>query len=108
MLTCYDAGMRRTQIQLDETSYELLRRKAHERRVSMAAVVREAVGQYLTEQPPRKRTLADFKSIGIAAIDDPEEYRPISENHDAYLGDALYEEIQEKAAEFRKLHGWKD
>ncbi len=100
--------MKRTQIQLDEASYELLRQKAHERRVSMAAVVREAVGQYLTEQPSRKRTLADFKSIGIAAVDDPDEYRPISENHDAYLGDALYEEIREKADEFARIHGWKD
>ncbi len=100
--------MKRTQVQLDETSYELLRRKAHERRISVAAVVREAVGQYLAEAPPRKRTLADFKIIGIANDEDPEEYRPISERHDEFLGDALYEEIQEKAREFRKLHGWED
>ncbi len=99
--------MKRTQVQLDETSYELLRRKAHERRVSVAAVVREAVGQYLAEAPPRKRTLADFKIMGIGR-GEPSEYSPVSENHDEFLGDALYEEIQEKAREFRKLHGWED
>lgn len=95
--------MKRTQIQLDEASYELLRQKAHERRLSMAAVVREAVGQYLTEQPSRKRTLADFGIIGIAKGDQMDEYWPISENHDAYLGDALYEEYLEKAEEFDRL-----
>ena len=105
MLTCHHVCMKRTQVQLDEASYELLRRKAHERRVSVAAVVREAVGQYLAEAPPRKRTLADFKFIGIAKDDEPDN---VSERHDEVLADALYEELQEKGREFARIHGWED
>ena len=97
--------MKRTQVQLDEASYELLRQKAHERRVSVAAVVREAVGQYLAEAPPRKRTLADFKFVGIAKGEHPDN---VSERHDEVLADALYEELQEKGREFARIHGWED
>ena len=95
--------MRRTQIQLDEATYELLRQRAHERRVSMAGVVREAVAQYLTGAPKRRMTLADFKFIGIASSEDPEPARSVAEDHDAEWGDLAYEEIREKAEELRRL-----
>ena len=94
--------MKRTQIQLDEATYELLRQKAHERRVSLARLVREAVAQYLTGAPKRRLTLADFKWIGMGS-EDPEPGRSVAEDHDAVLGDLLYEEIREKADELRRL-----
>ncbi len=94
--------MRRTQIQLDEATYELLRQRAHERRVSVARVVREAVAQYLTGAPKRRLTLADFKWIGMGSAD-PEPGRSVAEDHDAEWGDVVYEEIREKADELRRL-----
>ena len=93
--------MRRTQIQLDEATYELLRQKAHQRRVSLARLVREAVAQYLTGKPKPRLKLSDFKWIGIGS--DPEPGRSVAEDHDAVLGDLLYEEIREKADELRRL-----
>ena len=39
--------MKRTQVQLDETTYELTRQKAFAEGRSVSAVIREAVGQYL-------------------------------------------------------------
>ena len=94
--------MRRTQIQLDEATYELLRQKAHERHVSLARVVREAVAQYLTGAPKRRLTLADFKWIGMGSAE-PIDGISVAEHHDEVLGDLLYEEIREKADELRKL-----
>ena len=94
--------MRRTQIQLDEATYQLLRQKAHERHVSLAKVVREAVAQYLTGVPKPRLTLADFKWIGMGS-EDPEPGRSVSEDHDAEWGDVAYEEIREKAEELRRL-----
>ena len=93
--------MKRTQIQLDEATYELLRQRAHERHVSMAGVVREAIGEYLAGARRPRRTLADFKFIGIAAAEPPGS-GTVSENHDEAWGDLLYEEINEKAVELRQ------
>ena len=52
--------MKRTQIQLDETIYELARQRAFSEGKSMAAVIREAVAQYLTAPSSRPLTLDDF------------------------------------------------
>ena len=94
--------MRRTQVQLDEATYELLRQRAHEQRVSMAMVVREAVAQYLTGRPKRRLTLADFTFIGMGSVE-PGASGSVAEDHDAVLGDLLYEEVREKAEELRRL-----
>ena len=94
--------MRRTQIQLDEATYELLRQRAYEQRVSMARVVREAVAQYLAGGPKPRLKLSDFKFIGIASSEPDSDVR-VSERHDEVLGDLLYEEIREKAEELRRL-----
>ena len=94
--------MRRTQVQLDEATYELLRQRAHEQRVSMARVVREAVAQYLAGGPKPRLKLSDFKFIGMGKAD-PAERFSVAEHHDEVLGDLLYEEIREKADELRRL-----
>ncbi len=43
--------MHRTQVSLDEPLYEELRRRAFERRISMAQMVREALVEYLRIEP---------------------------------------------------------
>ena len=78
-------AMRRTQVQLDEATYELLRQRAHERRVSMAKVVREAVAQYLAGGPKPRKKLSDFKFIGMGSAE-PGLQRSVSEDHDAEWG----------------------
>ena len=50
--------MKRTQIQLDERTYELLRRKAFERGCSISAYVREVLAVLLGSAPaPERRSI---------------------------------------------------
>ena len=78
--------MRRTQIQLDEPTYDMARRRAFSEGKSMAAVVREALTQYLTPGAARPMTMDDFTFIGSgrSKSGDP---RPLSERHDEALAD---------------------
>jgi hypothetical protein len=77
----------RTQIQIDDRTYEALRRQAFERSTSLAQLVREALAQYLGEPPDAKRpwTLADFPWIGIGKSG----LTDVSDRHDDYLADAF-------------------
>ncbi len=75
--------MRRLQIQLDESSYEALRRRAFERRQSLAATVRELLGQSLRTARKRQRRLEDFTFVGSGKSPQPVR---ISEEHDEALG----------------------
>jgi len=80
--------MRRLQIQIDDASYEAVRRLAFERHKSVAATIRELVAQGLTAQPPkRKLSLEDFTFIGSMASGGGE---CISENHDEVLGEGRW------------------
>ena len=58
--------MRRMQIQIDESLYEAIRRKAFGRRQSMAFTIREMLRASVESPSPTKRrlTLKDFKFIG--------------------------------------------
>ena len=80
--------MKRTQVQLDEATYELTRQKAFAEGRSVSAVIREAVGQYLASPASRGLTMSDFSFIesGRSGPGDP---RPLSERHD----DALAEDF---------------
>lgn len=73
--------MRKTQIQLEEEMYEAVRRRAYERKVSMAEVIREAVANDLGLSPeaPEPATLS-FVGIGASANG-----RAVSESHDDEL-----------------------
>ena len=77
--------MIRTQIQLDEATYDMTRRKAFSEGTSMAAVVREALAQYLapTTEP---LTVDSFSFIG-SGRSKPGGPRPLSERHDEALLD---------------------
>ena len=78
--------MRRTQIQLDEATYELARRRAFSEGKSIAAVVREALTQYLPPGAARPLTMDSLTFIGSgrSKSGDP---RPLSERHDEALVD---------------------
>lgn len=84
--------MKRTQIQLDERTYELLRRKAFERGCSISAYVREVLSVLLGTAPtPERRTIRDFGFIG-AGRSRQDRRAPISERHDEGLADGLPED----------------
>ena len=78
--------MKRTQLQLDDVTYQKLRGKAFQEGVSMAHVIREAVAEYLTEAPrqhaplERYSFIASGRSSGSSA-------QPISERHDEALAE---------------------
>ena len=79
--------MKRLQIQLDEATYDALRRRAFEEQASMASVVRDALaGSVLTPEPPR--TLDDFGFVGSGAGEPPLD-GPVSVRHDEFLDDAI-------------------
>ncbi len=75
--------MRRLQIQLDDFTYEALRKQAFEKHQSLAARVREVLGQALSSPPERKLRMEDFTFIGSGASGEPNR---VSEEHDEILG----------------------
>ena len=78
--------MRRTQIQLDEPLYELVKQRAYAEDKSMAAVVREAVAQYVALPAARHASLESFSFIG-AGRSQPGGPQPLSERHDEALAE---------------------
>jgi len=74
--------MVRTQIQLDEETYEALRRRAFTERKSLSAVVRALLAEALGVAPRKKRRPRyNFDFIGKY----PGEEKDISVRHDEYL-----------------------
>ena len=81
--------MKRTQIQLDDATYEGLRRKAFEEGRSMSAVVRETLAKsFGTSAPATGRVLGDFAFVGAGRAR-AGRARPTSETHDTALADAV-------------------
>ena len=84
--------MKRTQIQLDEGTYEALRRKAFERGCSISSYVREVLAYSLgIGAATQKRKLQDFRFIG-AGKSRQGRLAPVSEHHDEALAEALAED----------------
>ena len=83
--------MKRTQIQLDEPTYEVLKKRAYERRVSMSTVVREALRSYLEAPSGAGWRIEDLTFIRSAASD-AGDLAPLSVRHDEALAHDLYEE----------------
>lgn len=75
--------MRRMQIQLDDATYEALRRLAFARRRSLAATIREILHQALGTVTPAPRRLEAFTFIGAFASGRADR---ASEQHDVILG----------------------
>lgn len=80
--------MKRTQVQLDEATYQLLRNKAFQRGISQAALIREVLQEYLGASPVRPRRLEDFTFIG-SGRSRKSKFDPISERHDGALAEDL-------------------
>ena len=77
--------MKRTQLQLDEETYQTLRTRAYEEGVSMASLVRKILRQHLFDAPQRSRKLEDFSFVA-SGRSEISEFDPISERHDEALG----------------------
>lgn len=79
--------MRRTQIQLDDVTYERLRNQAHARRVSMAEIIRDALRTHLGLES----WVASPDSFTFVASGRSEQGQlaPVSERHDEALDQAL-------------------
>jgi hypothetical protein len=74
--------VKRTQIQLDEEVYELLRHRAFKEKKSIAGVIREIVKGDLSQSDPHPSfTVNDFAFIG-AGRSKQGRLRPVSERHD--------------------------
>ena len=78
--------MIRTQVQLDEATYHVVRAKAFERGISMAALIRELLQEQLATKPARRRRIEDFKFIG-SGRSEPSDLDPLSERHDEALAE---------------------
>jgi ribbon-helix-helix CopG family protein len=76
--------MIRTQIQLDEAKAEALKRKATERGVSMAALIREAVDTLLAQDD---REAIRRRALSVAGKFHSEGPTDVSEEHDRYLAE---------------------
>lgn len=78
--------MKRTQVQLDEGTYEQLRRQAFERGISIAALIRETLHEQLGTRSPSRRRLDDFHFIASGCSQQSGQ-EPISERHDEALSE---------------------
>lgn len=78
--------MKRTQVQLDEATYQELRRRAFERGVSMSALLRELLRERLGAAASPRR-LEGFSFIGSGHSEQGDR-APVSERHDESLAEA--------------------
>jgi hypothetical protein len=78
--------MRRIQIQLDEITYENLRRLAFLRRRPLAATIRDLLRREL-RAPIGKRRKKELSFVGAGSSRDP---YPVSERHDQALADGKW------------------
>ena len=76
--------MKRTQIQLDEEVYEMLRNRAFKEKKSIAGVIREIVKGDISVSNQHLSSVDDFAFIG-AGRSKQGRLRPISERHDEAL-----------------------
>lgn len=85
--------MHRTMIQLEDTQYELLKNRAFEEGVSLAALLRKALDMFLGRGKRKKKLRIDqFKFIGCGQSG----VRDLAKRHDDYLANAVYEHIKER------------
>ena len=78
--------MKRTQLQLDEPTYQLLRTKAFDEGTSLAALIRKILQQHLGVIDVPVRKLKDFQFIA-SGTSSQSDLKPISERHDEALAD---------------------
>jgi plasmid stability protein len=79
--------MKRTQIQLDESTYQALRRRAYEEQCSISALARRILSRALAPATRRKATAGRFSFVG-AGRSRQGQLAPVSERHDEALAEA--------------------
>ena len=83
--------MKRTQIQLDDATYEAVRRRAFDEGRSMASVVRETLARTFGTAPQEARkTIEEFTFVGIGSDPNPPEDVPVSVDHDRWYAEAVH------------------
>lgn len=80
-------SMIRTQISFDEDQYEELQAAARRDGVSMAALVRDAVGERLRERN-EERERVKRRALAVIGIAHGGKGEDVSEDHDRYLDEA--------------------
>jgi len=78
--------MRRTQVQLDEATYQILRSKAFQEGTSMAALIRELLHIQLGVKSATDLRMQDFTFIA-SGHSKKSGLEPISERHDEALAE---------------------
>ncbi|OFW06902.1 MAG: hypothetical protein A3H96_14695 [Acidobacteria bacterium RIFCSPLOWO2_02_FULL_67_36] len=81
--------MVRTQIQLTEQQARRLRAEAHERRVSLAEIIRRYVEKGLSDDTPVRAALYDRAARVVGRFRDRRGSRDVSTRHDRYLDEAF-------------------
>lgn len=93
--------MKRTQIQLDEATYEAVRRRAYEQGQSMASVVRETLADAFgtAGSGKKKWSIEDFTFIGMGRDPNPPADVPVSEAHDKWYAETIANRWEEEPEE---------
>ena len=81
--------MRRTQVLLDEVTYQAVKREAQARDRSMSELLRQVLRQQLGSRPKERRHVNDlgFVSLGRSNQRPGDRLYPISEQHDEALAE---------------------
>lgn len=101
------AAVKRTQIQLDDATYEAVRRRAFEQGRSMASVVRETLAEALGTRGARpRRRIEDFAFVGMGSDPAPSPETSAAEDHDRWYAEAVAKRW--KAADRSRGSGGRD
>ncbi len=82
--------MVRTQIQLDDVAYRLVKARAHSENRSMASVIRDAVDAYVAVPEKRVKSLSELSFVA-SGRSDPNDKRSGSIHHDDIFVESILE-----------------
>ncbi len=91
--------MHRIQVQLTAAQEAQLRDMARLRDVSISALIREGIDQLLAPSNEDWETIKAAALAGVGKFNSG--LGDVSENHDAYLADDLYDEMMENRRDLR-------
>ena len=86
--------MKRIPIGLTDQQHDRLRKAAAERHVSVATLIRDAVDRVYPDELAERRRLHEQSMRAVGAFRD--ERNDVSERHDDYLAEALWEDLRRR------------